>query len=83
MVMDDLTLLMSSLIAGFSTLLFIVSIAAYIKIRSIKLALVSFAFLVFVIKGILLLFETISQDKLAIAIDFVILFLLYFASIKK
>jgi hypothetical protein len=83
MVMDDITLLLSILIAGFSGLLFIVSIAAYNRIRSVKLLFISLAFFMFIVKGLLLIFEIFVQDKIMIAIDFVILILLYFASVKK
>ena len=81
--MDDIKLLLSILIAGFSILLFIVSTAAYYRIRANKLLLASFAFLAFLIKGILIILETIDQGEIALGIDLLIIILLYFSIIKK
>jgi hypothetical protein len=81
--LNDITLLLSILIAGLSGLLFVVSIAAYKKIGSQKLLLISIAFFVFLIKGILLIFEIATQDEKLIIIDFAIIAILYFATAKK
>jgi len=81
--MDEIALLLSILIAGFSILLFIISIVAYYRLQATKLLIVSFAFLAFVIKGSLILAEILSQETLALVIDLVILLILYFAIVKK
>ena len=81
--MEEILLFLSILIAGFSLLLFIVSIIAYSRIKSVKLLIISFAFLAFTVKGVLLLLEFISQDMYATVIDFVVLVLLYLATAKK
>ena len=81
--MDEITLFLSIIIAGFSLLLAMVSTVAYYRLRAIKLLLVSMAFLAFVVKGVLIVIGIVTQDTLALGIDFVILVLLYFATIKK
>ncbi|UCH72302.1 MAG: hypothetical protein JSW62_01785 [Thermoplasmatales archaeon] len=81
--MDEITLFLNILIAGFSLLLFIVSIAAYYRLRATKLLLASVAFLAFTVKGLLLITEILSQDRLVLVIDLIVLILLYFSIIKK
>jgi len=81
--MDEITLFLSIVIAGLSTLLFIVSAASYYKIRSTKLLIINLAFLAFIIKGILLIIGYISQHRIGLFLDLAILILLYFAIIKK
>ncbi len=81
--MQEIELLLSVLIIGFSTLLLIVSIAAYIKIRNYKFLLISIAFIGFLIQGLLLFLEIISQNQIAYFIDILILLCLYFAVVKK
>jgi len=83
MPMDEITLFLSIIIAGFSLLLAMVSMVAYYRLRATKLLLVSIAFLAFVVKGVLIVIGIVTQDTLALGIDFVILVLLYFATIKK
>jgi len=69
--------------AGVAGLLFFVSLVSWYRIRSIKVAIVGCAFLVFFLKALLLLLNRITQDINAVIIDTVILVLLYFAIIKK
>lgn len=81
--MEDIELLLAILIAGFSILVFLVSIAAFIKLKVSKFILVSIAFLLFFIKGILLILDVISQSQIAFVIDFLIIVFLYIAVVKK
>jgi len=81
--MDEIAMFLSVLISGFSLLLFIVSIVAYKRLRAIKLLFIGIAFFIFLIKGVLLSLEFITQDIYAIIIDFIILILLYLATAKK
>lgn len=81
--MDEITLFLSIVIAGFSFLLALVSIVAYTRLRSFKLLLVGFAFLAFVVKGVLVAAGFLNQGILGLVIDFVIIVFLYFAAIKK
>ena len=81
--MDEITLFLSIVIAGFSLLLSIVSFVAYYRLHATKLFLVGMAFLAFVIKGVLVVTGFLNQDELGLGIDFVILVFLYFATIKK
>lgn len=81
--MDEITLFLSIIIAGFSFLLAVVSFVAYHRLKSIKLFLVGLAFLAFVAKGSLVISGILSQDKFALGIDFLILLFLYFATVKK
>ena len=83
MVMEDIELLLSILIAGLSGILLIVSIAAFSRIKSIKLLLVGCAFMFFTIKGVLIILEYVSQSRIGMILDFVIVILLYFATVKK
>ena len=81
--MDEITLFLSIVVAGFSLLLAIVSFVAYHRLHATKLFLVGLAFLAFVAKGSLVIAGILNQDKFTLGIDFVILFFLYFATIKK
>ena len=81
--MEDVFLFISIIMAGLAGLLLIVSFASWYRLRNIKLFFVSLAFLAFLIKAVLLIFEIIIQDDAVIIIDFVILFLLYFSVVKK
>lgn len=81
--MDDILLLLSILITGFSLLLFFVSMISYLKLRVSKFILIGIAFLGFTIKGILLLFEFISQGQIPLILDLFVIILIYFAIIKK
>ena len=81
--MDEITLFLSILIAGLSTILFIVSMISTARLRNIKFLLVGSAFLVFAIKGLLLFFEFLVQENIAMILDIVIIVLLYFAIVKK
>jgi len=81
--MDEITLFLSILLAGFAFLLALVSFIAYYRLHAIKLLLVGMAFLGFVVKGILIAFGVFSQGLIGLVIDFVIIVFLYFAAIKK
>jgi hypothetical protein len=81
--MDEVTLFLSIVIAGLSTLLFIVSAVAFHRLRVLKLLIINLAFFVFIIKGLLLIFEIISQDQFGLFLDIAIIVLLYFAVVKR
>lgn len=81
--MDEITLFLSILIAGLSTLLFIVSAASYYRLRVTKLLIINLAFLAFIIKGILLSLEIINQARIGLILDLAVIILLYFAVAKK
>jgi hypothetical protein len=81
--MDEITLFLSIVVAGFSMLLALVSFVAYFRLHATKLLLVGMAFSAFVIKGALVVIGFLNQDKLGLIIDFVILVFLYLATIKK
>jgi len=81
--MDEITLFLSIIIAGLSLLLFIVSAIAFYRLRATKLLIINLAFLGFIIKGVLLTLEFISQSRIGLIIDLGIIVLLYFAVIKK
>jgi len=66
--MDEITLFLSIIIAGFSLLLATVSMVAYYRLRATKL---------------LIAFGVFDQGLIGLAIDFVIIVFLYFAAIKK
>ena len=81
--MEDIELLLGILIAGFSFLIFLVSITAFIRLRVVKFLILGTAFLTFFIKGFLLLTEFIMQDQIAYVIDLLMILLLYIAVVKK
>ena len=81
--MKDIELLLAILIAGFSLLVFFVSVAASIRIKVSKFLFVSIAFFLFFIKGFLLIFEIITQSQIAFVIDLLIIVFLYIAVVKK
>ena len=81
--MDEVSIFLSILIVGFSILLFIVSIAAFSRLKQTKLILISLAFLAFAVKGTLVLVEYIELARIVLIIDFLILLALYFATVKR
>ena len=81
--MDEISLFFSILIAGVSSIVFIISMISTVKLKNIKFLLVGIAFLSFLIKGLLLTFELIAQDNLGIILDILVVILLYFAIVKK
>jgi hypothetical protein len=81
--MDEITLFFSILIAGVSAIVFIISLISTIKLKNIKFLLVGIAFFAFLIKGLLLAFEVITQDNIGIVLDILVVVLLYFAIVKK
>ena len=64
--MDEITLFLSISITGLATLLFVVSAAAFYRLRAFKLLIINLAFLIFIIKGLLLIFEFISQERIGL-----------------
>jgi len=81
--MDDILLLLTLLITGFSSILFVVSIISYVKLKYVKFLLIGIAFLGFMMKGIFLLFEYIQQDQIPLVLDLFVIILMYLAIIKK
>jgi len=81
--MEDIVLLLTLLIAGFSILLFAVSIISYSRLKVTKFLIIGLAFLGFFAKAILLLLEYVVQDQIALIIDLIIIILLYLAIVKK
>ena len=81
--MDDIYLFLAIIMAGLAGLLLLVSSASWYRLRALKLGLVSIAFLVLFIKAVLLIFEIIIQDKLAVLIDVIVLVILYFSVVKR
>ena len=75
--MDEIGLFLSIVIAGLSLLLFVLSVVAYRRLRAARFLMVGCAFLVFTIKGILLITEMIMQDNISLVLDCVIILLLY------
>jgi hypothetical protein len=74
---------------GLSALLLIVSLVSSYRLHNTKLALISIAFICFFIKGLLLCFQMllsfqiIQQNNVALVIDLIIITALYFAAIKE
>lgn len=83
MLMDEVTLFLSVVIAGFSLLLSIVSFVAFNRLRVFKLLFIGLAFFAFFVKGLLVIGSIIDQSLTGLVIDFAVILLLYFATIKK
>jgi len=81
--MDEIILFLSIVITGLSALLFVVSAASYIRLKAGKLLIINLAFLAFIIKGFLTIFEYITQSRIGLILDLIIIILLYFAVAKK
>lgn len=81
--MDEVTLFLSIFIAGLSILLFIVSASAFYRLRAFEILIINLAFLLFIIKGLLLIFEIFRQDRIGLFLDIAIIVLLYFAVVKR
>lgn len=81
--LDDTVLFLTILMAGLAGLLLVVSSASWYRLRALKLGLVTIAFFVFFIKAVLLVFEIITEDIVAVFIDVIILIILYFSIVKR
>ena len=81
--MNELTLFLTIILLGLAGLLLIVSSASYYRLGNIKFIFVSIAFLLFLLKALLLIFEIIYQDEIGIFFDFLIIILLYISIIKR
>jgi len=81
--MDEIILFLSIVITGLSALLFVVSAASFYRLRATKLLIINLAFLAFIIKGFLQIFEFITQTRIGLILDLVVIILLYFAVVKK
>ena len=89
--MDNLQLFFTVALMGFSLILFVISAIAYKRIGSPRLLLVSLAFCLFFIKGILLMLglfveavdEVIYSSVWIIILDFGIMAFLYLSIVRK
>lgn len=68
---------------GLSFLLLLVSAVSYSRIRDLKMLFLTSAFLMFMIKGILLIADIASQSFLLIVFDLVIIVSLYLTVAKR
>jgi len=89
--MDNLKLFFGVALLGFSLILFVISAVTYKRIGSRRLLLVSLAFAMFFVKGLLLtmgLFvdsigDVFSSSVLVTMVDFAIMAFLYLSVVKK
>ncbi len=89
--MDNLELFFTVALLGFSTILFVISAVTYKRIGSRRLLLVSAAFGMFLVKGLLLLLglfvesigDVFHASVFVIMGDFAILAFLYLSVVKK
>jgi hypothetical protein len=89
--MDNLKLFFGVALLGFSLILFVISAVTYKRIGSRRLLLVSLAFAMFFVKGLLLtvgLFvdavgDVFSSPVLVTMVDFAIMAFLYLSVVKK
>jgi len=89
--MDMGSIIISACITIFSLGLLMISLASYRKYKNLKLLVISFVFLIFLIKGILLslgLFyneiKMVTTDSLSVGFfDLLILVLLFIATLKR
>jgi hypothetical protein len=89
--MDDLDLFFRVALLGFSLILFVISAVTYKRIGSRRLLLVSLAFAMFFVKGLLLtagLFvdsigDNFDSSMLVTMLDFAIMAFLYLSVVKK
>jgi hypothetical protein len=76
-------------ITGFSAIVLVTSFYSYLKTKFIKLLPICLAFLLFLMKGLYFILEIYSKSSLStsmrivLALDFVIIILIYFAVAKK
>jgi len=68
---------------GLSFLLLLVSAVSYSRIRDSKMLFLMVAFLVFMVKGMLLVADVVSQSLVLIALDLVIIVSLYLTVVKR
>jgi len=73
----------SIVMAGLATLLLLVSLTSYLRLRSLKMLFLVAAFSVFVLKGALLLAERAEQSTGLIVLDLFIIVFLYLTVAKR
>lgn len=73
----------SIVMAGLATLLLLVSLTSYLRLRSLKMLFLVAAFSVFVLKGVLLLTEWAEQSTGLIVLDLFIIIFLYLTVAKR
>lgn len=81
--METITLFLIIIMAGLSALLLFLSVISWYRLKNVKLAIISIAFLIFFMKSVFLFLDLLSYDIKTVGIDALILILLYFAVIKK
>ena len=87
---DNLTglqLFLGALLAGIATLLFLISTVAWRRTKSMKIGLISLAFLIFSLKGIYLtytgmLYGWMAENTLMLIMDMGAIALMYFSVLK-
>jgi hypothetical protein len=80
---EEIVLFSSIIMAGLSGLLMAVSAVSFARVRNVKLVLLTAAFALFVVKGILLLLEVVEQSTGLIALDLCVIVFLYLATAKR
>jgi len=80
---EEMVVFSSIVMAGLSFLLLLVSAVSYSRIRDLKMLFLTSAFLMFMIKGILLIADIASQSFLLIVFDLVIIVSLYLTVAKR
>ncbi len=89
--MDTIEVFLRVALMGFSLLLFITSVVSYVRVKNNRLLFISLAFAVFFVKGLVLSVAIFNEsvDKVftaseeLIALDFVILALIYLGIVKR
>ena len=80
---EEIVLFSSIIMAGLSGVLMAVSVVSFTRVRDIKLGLLTAAFAIFVVKGVLLLLEVVEQSIGLITLDLCVIVFLYLATAKR
>ncbi|MEW6069117.1 MAG: hypothetical protein AB1485_00720 [Candidatus Thermoplasmatota archaeon] len=85
--MESLEIFLRICIAAFALLLLSVALLSYTRTKNIRLLAISVGFLIFSVKGLILLYDlikpTFSYNILFLCFDILVLLALYFAVAKK
>ncbi len=89
--MNELEIFLRVCLMGFALLLFILMVLSYRRVKNIKLFIIALAFLIFFIKGLMLVIgiavtsinDIFKVSMEIIILDFIILLVLYGGLVKK
>jgi hypothetical protein len=81
--MEEIVIFSSILMAGLATLLLIVSVASYLRMRTMNMVFLVAVFAIYIAKGILLFAEVVNQSTSLVILDLFIIIFLYLTVTRR